>query len=195
MEAFSAQLHAEALRRGLGRAKRVIVAGDGAAWIWNLAQDRFKEAVQRVDLYHVKQLLWAAVQALYSDPAQAKVWMRKMKNLLRRSQCVKVIHTLEEALHDMQETQAARRTVEKEIHYLKNNQNRMDYASAIARGEPVGSGAIESTCRQYQCRMKRPGQFWTPKGDEALLNLESAWRNQRWQWLFPHIAGFHPSKN
>lgn len=62
----------------------------------------------------------------------------------------------------------------------------MDYASALRRGEPVGSGAIEATCRQYQCRFKRTGQFWTPKGDEAMMCLETFWRNQRWDWLFPH---------
>jgi hypothetical protein len=52
--------------------------------------------------------------------------------------------------------------------------------------QPLGSGAVESTCRQYQCRFKRTGQFWTTPGDEALLCLETFWRNQRWHELFPH---------
>ena len=52
--------------------------------------------------------------------------------------------------------------------------------------QPLGSGAIESTCRQYQCRFKRTGQFWTTVGDEALMCLETFWRNNRWQELFPH---------
>ena len=52
--------------------------------------------------------------------------------------------------------------------------------------QPLGSGAIESTCRQYQCRFKRTGQFWTTAGDEALLCLETFWRNGRWHELYPH---------
>jgi hypothetical protein len=50
----------------------------------------------------------------------------------------------------------------------------------------VGSGAIESTCRQYQVRFKRAGQFWSLEGDEALLALETLRRNERWSELFPH---------
>jgi hypothetical protein len=52
--------------------------------------------------------------------------------------------------------------------------------------QPLGSGAIESTCRQYQCRFKRTGQFWTMAGDEALMCLETFWRNDRWHQLYPH---------
>ena len=51
---------------------------------------------------------------------------------------------------------------------------------------PVGSGAIESACRQYQCRFKRTGQFWTTVGGEALMCLETLWRNGRWDQLYPH---------
>jgi hypothetical protein len=54
--------------------------------------------------------------------------------------------------------------------------------------EPLGSGAIESTCRQYQCRFKRTGQFWTTAGDEALMCLETFWRNDRWHELYPHAT-------
>ena len=63
------------------------------------------------------------------------------------------------------------------------------------RGEPLGSGAIESTCRQMQCRMKRGGQFWSRAGDEALLCLEIFWRNDRWELLFPHVAITASSQN
>ena len=62
----------------------------------------------------------------------------------------------------------------------------MKYKDGRRRNEPVGSGAIESTCHQLQCRMKRCGQFWSTAGDEALLCLEMFWRNDRWHLLFPH---------
>lgn len=52
--------------------------------------------------------------------------------------------------------------------------------------QPLASGAIESTCRQDQCRFKRTGQFWTTVGDEALLCVETFWRNGRWHELYPH---------
>ncbi|WCJ60917.1 hypothetical protein NXS98_07295 [Fontisphaera persica] len=73
----------------------------------------------------------------------------------------------------------------KEIAYLWEHQARMDYRAGRRAGEPLGSGAVEATCRQAQCRFKRPGQFWSTAGDEALLCLETFWRNDRWSLLFP----------
>lgn len=42
--------------------------------------------------------------------------------------------------------QAHREIVQREIiNYLDNNRSRMDYAEGKQRGEPIGSGAMEST--------------------------------------------------
>ena len=70
----------------------------------------------------------------------------------------------------------------------------MDCRAARRAGEPIGSGPVEATCRQAQGRLKRTGQFCRPIGDEALLCLETLWRNGRWHLLFPHTA-FNPAKN
>jgi hypothetical protein len=185
------QLWGEAMRRGLGQARRLILIADGAPWIWALGEDRFPEALQRVDFYHVQEHLWAVAHELYPQPEQAKAWMEKIKGQLREGQALKIIGHLEEALRQLPQGSRTAR----EIKYLKEHQERMDYGVARARGEPIGSGAIEATCRQYQCRFKRPGQFWSTTGDEGLLCLETFWRNGRWKLLFPHSPGFDPSKN
>jgi hypothetical protein len=44
--------------------QRVLVIADGAVWIWNLVEDRFKEAVQRLGLYHANTYLWAVANEL-----------------------------------------------------------------------------------------------------------------------------------
>jgi len=88
-----------------------------------------------------------------------------------------------------------RQAVAAEVAYLESHRERMDYAAARRAGEPQGSGAMESTCRQYQCRFKRPGQFWSCAGDEGLMCLETFWRNDRWHLLFPHILHGDPRRN
>jgi len=186
------QLHAEALRRGLGRAKRVLVIADGAVWIWNLVAQRFPEAVQRLDLFHAGQHLWAAAEALHGPGEAARQWVEPLLEQLQAGRPQRVIQLLEEALAGLKETAAAH--LQKELGYFKNHEHRMDYGQARERGEPCGSGAIESTCRQYQCRFKRTGQFWTKEGDEALLAVETFWRNDRWSLLFPHST-LDPSRN
>jgi hypothetical protein len=189
------QLHAEALRRGLGQAAGVLVIGDGAVWIWRLAEDRFKEARQRLDFYHAVQHLAAVGRALFGeDQAKLKSWLRPLARQLKHQSSVKVVAQLEEILAQLP-AGAAAKAVEKEVHYFHEHQDRMDYRAARRRGEPIGSGAIESTCRQTQCRFKRPGQYWSRQGDEALLCLETFWRNGRWHLLFPHNRQVELSKN
>lgn len=186
------QLQAEAVRRGLGRARRVLVVADGAVWIWNLVGQRFPEAAQRLDLFHAGQHLWAAAEALHGTGEEARQWVQPLLDQLQEGRPQRVVQKLEDALEGLKEAQAAR--IQKEIAYFKNHEHRMDYGEARRRGEPCGSGAIESTCRQYQCRFKRTGQFWSKEGDEALLSVETFWRNDRWPLLFPH-SNLDPSRN
>lgn len=194
IDALREQLHAEALRHGLGRAERILIVADGAVWIWNLAEDRFKDAVQRLDLYHAKQHLWSVAAALHGEgTAQAREWIKPLEEQLESGEAAKMISSLEELLPSLKEE--ARKKIEKEVNYFKNNAGRMDYADAKKRGEPCGSGPIESTCAQYQRRFKCTGQFWTKEGDESLICIQTFWRNDRWQELFPHSAPSDLSKN
>jgi len=43
---FGAAVQAEARRRGLGRAQYVYLVMDGAIWLWDLAEDRFAQAIR-----------------------------------------------------------------------------------------------------------------------------------------------------
>ncbi len=194
-DALKQQLWAEAVRHGLGQAKDVLVVADAAVWIWNLTADRFAGARQRLDPWHALQHLWAVAHALHpEDEAAAAVWIKPLKDQLLDSKAVEVIGQLDEVLKTLEGPK--REEVEAERNYLENNRNRLDYAGAKERGEPLGSGAMESTCKQYQARFHRSGQFWTTEGDEALMCLETFWRNGRWSLVFPHVpAGFDPSKN
>lgn len=195
LDGLREQLHAEAMRRGLGQAAGALVIADGAVWIWRLADDRFPEARQRLDFYHAVQHLAAVGKALFGqDNEKLKSWLRPLAKQLKHQSAIKVIKRLEEIVETLPNGATAQ-TVEKEVNYLREHQDRMDYRAGQRRGEPIGSGAIESTCRQTQCRFKRPGQYWSPQGDEALLCLEMFWRNQRWHLLFPHNRQNDPSKN
>ena len=188
------QLHAEALRRGLGQAAGALVIADGAVWIWRLADDRWPQARQRLDFYHAVQHLAAVGRTLFGEDAeQLKAWLKPLVQQLKNESAVKVIRQLEQVLNALPEGPGAV-AVQRELDYLREHQERMDYRAAQRAGEPIGSGPVEATCRQAQCRFKRPGQFWSQAGDEALLCLETFWRNGRWQLLFPHTA-FDPARN
>ena len=192
IDALREQLYAECLRQGAGQAAEVLVVADGALWIWNLVADRFAGARQRLDFYHASQHLWAVAHALHPEDARAAhEWIEPMLKKLKAGRSVKVIAELKAVTGRLRAKRRA--LVASELAYFQTHRHRLDYHLGQKAGQPLGSGAIESTCRQYQCRFKRPGQFWTRSGDEALMCLETFWRNGRWHLLFPHSAD--PSKN
>ena len=194
LDALRQQMHAEALRRGLGQAASALVMADGALWIWRLADDRWPHARQRLDFDHAVPHLVAVGRALWGqDKTKFTAWLKPLVRQLKNESSLKVIGQLEETLAALPQGTAAQ-AVAKELAYFREHQDRMDYRAARRAGEPSGSGPVEATCRQTQCRFKRPGQFWSQAGDEALLCLEMFWRNGRWHLLFPHTS-FDPAKN
>jgi hypothetical protein len=189
LDSFQRQLYAEAIQRGLLQAELVLIIADGAIWIWNIADDRFKGAMQRVDLHHVQEHLWNLAHELYgSGSAEAKEWVRPLLSWLdrRKEGALDVVRTLENLTLTLKTiTTEQRDAINREIGYFKEHEHRMDYKTGRALGQPVGSGAIESTCSQYQRRFKLTGQFWSLEGDEAFLALSTLHRNGRWKLLFP----------
>ena len=205
------QIYYEALTCGLGQAQEVLVIADGALWIWNAVDDRFPQARQRLDLYHGEQHLWAVAHELYGhDTPEARQWVAPLLGQLRHDEGPALIQNLQELQPHL--THSLQEKVQKQIDYFTDHAHRLEYREilrarkAVKKGtatpaqlrkanEPLGSGAIESTCRQYQCRFKRTGQFWSTAGDEALLCLETCWRNGRWHELFPHARMTSPQLN
>jgi hypothetical protein len=66
-EEFGKRIYVEAWNRGWSRAEKKVVMGDGAEWIWNLADQHFPGAVQIVDLYHARQHLWELARKLHPN--------------------------------------------------------------------------------------------------------------------------------
>jgi hypothetical protein len=187
---FGRRLYAEALRRGLNQAQKVYVIADGAVWIWNIVRDRFSSAVEQVDFYHVSEHLWTVARELYGeDEAAARRWVRPLLKKLKTGKQKEVVSKLQRLLVDSRRQQSpCAPVVEREAGYFQNHQERMNYSQALQEGRPIGSGAMESTCSQFQNRFKRTGQFWSPSGQNHLLRLEVARRNDDWDELWELAA-------
>jgi len=190
LDDFRLQLYAETIQCGLLQANETLILADGAVWIWNLADDRFKNATQRVDIYHVNEHLWDLAGELFGHGSEeARQWVTPYLKYLkrRRNGAADVIEGLEGLRSAFDRfSQKQQNAIEREIGYFQKHKNRMDYKNAGELGQPLGSGAIESTCAQYQRRFKITGQFWSLQGDEAFLALSTLHRNNRWYRIFPH---------
>jgi len=64
-DVFGRRIYQEAMRRGMHWAGEVIVIGDGAVWIWNIADEQFYGATQIVDLFHAREHYWIIARACF----------------------------------------------------------------------------------------------------------------------------------
>lgn len=172
-ETFGWRIYAEALRRGLRRAAQVIVIGDGAPWIWNIAEEHFPGAVQIVDLYHAREHLSDLSKSVYgAETVQAKQWCAARRNELDQG-AVEAVLTSMRRLRP--KALPAKEAVRKEINYFAANRERMRYAKFRATGLFVGSGVIEAGCRTIVGqRLKESGMYWSVRGANAIIALRCA---------------------
>jgi hypothetical protein len=80
---FDKLLYSLACQSGLARAQQVVVIGDGAHWIWELADEHFPGSVQIVDLYHAQEHVWDVAHAVFGRTTpQGISWAKQACDLL-----------------------------------------------------------------------------------------------------------------
>lgn len=176
------RLHWEALRGGLAEARATLVLGDGIPWIWHLKADRWAHALELLDFWHGGQHLWELGRASPGgDAAAVEAWVESRLHRLRHGRERTVLKEIAGLKAPRGE---AGETVRRERNYFASHAERMSYQEMADHGWPIGSGPVESTCRQDQRRFKGPGQFWTPTGFRHLSALDEARRNDHWDELW-----------
>ena len=180
-EQFGKRLYVEAWKRGWSRAEKKVVIGDGAEWIWNLANQHFPGAVQIVDLYHARQHLWELVRLLYpNDRKRQNAWIGlHQKRWLDKGKIGKLVASLR-SIHVADADLANK--IRNEADYFATNAARMNYPRFRKQHLFVGSGVIEAGCKTViGHRLKQSGMFWTVKSANAILALRCSHLNGRFE--------------
>lgn len=182
-EDFGLRLYTEAWRRGWEWAAIRVVIGDGAVWIWNLADRHFPGAIQIVDLFHAREHLWKVAALLHTHNQTAKkLWMIPMKDMLDSGNIEPLVTSLREIAAAHADTTALSQEILKEAEYFATNAERMRYPDFRAQGLFVGSGVIEAGCKSViGSRLKRSGMFWTVRGANAIIALRCCRINGRFE--------------
>ena len=177
---FGKRIYREALKRGWSRAKKKVVIGDGAEWIWNLVAEHFPGAIQIVDLYHACQHLWEVARRLHpNNEGNQKTWMKIHQKLLEKGKIEKLVLSLRSIDADNPDVAEKIRT---EADYFAKNAERMRYPQFRRQHLFVGSGVIEAGCKTViGSRLKRSGMFWTVRGANAILALRCCHLNRRFE--------------
>lgn len=179
-EDFGGRIRHEALRRGSGRAVKVVLLGDGAAWVWELARINFPLAILILDFYHVLERLHELCNGLYGDQSPWAARMKdQWKDMLKQDHVADVIVEARRRLKDLGPPEDD--SLEKQIAYFENQQSRMLYKTYRDQGLFYGSGVIEAGCKAViGQRLKESGMFWTESGASSILNLRCALKGNRW---------------
>jgi hypothetical protein len=184
-EQFGPRLLTEAARRGaleivgwdgpitgrpLAQLRSVVVLGDGAHWIWELAADHFGERIEIVDFYHATQHVWTLAHALFGEGTYfAARWADFAILALAEVGAGALLALLADTTAPSPTTATI---LQRERQYFRTNLTRMDYPRFRQQGLPLGSGAVESAGRHLvQLRMKRAGARWSDDGGQAVLNV------------------------
>jgi hypothetical protein len=164
--AFAARVEREATRRGFDRAARRVVLGDGATWIWNLADEHFPDAVQIVDRFHAKQHLSDVAKSIYGAGSDlGEPWARARHDELDAGDLDAVLDALR--VHSPNDNEAR-----KCVDYVDGNRERMRYPAFRAAGLCTSTGVVEAGCKvAIGTRCKRAGMHWTVAGADAIIAL------------------------
>jgi hypothetical protein len=174
--AFGRRLYTQALRLGVERAAQVVVVGDGAEWIWNVADTQFSDSVQILDFFHACERVWEVARLLYADAdGKGERWAEERCRKLAREGPVGLLHSLRQ--HESRA--AARPEVQEGLRrargYFETHRPRMQYPRYRAAGMMIGSGPVEAACKTVVGqRLKGSGMRWSGEGADAMLAVRTA---------------------
>jgi hypothetical protein len=175
-ESFRGYVLNTAINAGYGKVKEVVIIGDGAAWIRNMGKELFPEAVQILDLYHLKENIYTYAKHKFSQNEKEYVpWAEDFIDKIEKGKA-------DEALLLLPEREKLPAGAVNLRTYINNNIDKIDYPAYKEKGYFVGSGAIESANKVIvQRRLKQAGMRWSVTGAQELLTLRTKVESRRWE--------------
>ena len=158
-------------------AAELVFVCDGAAWIWDLVEQYYPNAVQIVDWYHAEDRLKRLADAVFPSATQRQAWLAPVVESLWQGQVEEVILACQPLANQHDEARQA-------VTYFSNNGQRMRYDLFRTQGYLIGSGTIESGCKQIVThRLKRSGAQWIVQGAVRTAKARAAWLSGNWHTL------------
>jgi hypothetical protein len=193
IDQFGPLLRQEALRRGMGKALKLVLLVDGAPGLENMGKLNFKDFLQIVDFYHALEHAGLVLAALIGKdhPDYKKQLSHWTKRLLKDEVQTLIEETRQECAGKPLET-----AVEKALHYFVSNIERMQYGTFRAAGYFIGSGVVEAGCKTViGGRCKQSGMFWSESGAENILALRCIHSSRRLEEFWKYRLNAHAALN
>jgi len=179
---------------------RLSVLGDGAEWIWNLADVQFPGAAQLLDVFHgVEKLAEAGREEFGQGTAALEKWLDEARGKLVAEGYAGVCEALMlpvagEAEGAGDAPQQGRAMMGGEVaamvlNYFCGHQTRLGYVERLKEGRVIGSGLVEGTIKQrVNVRMKRGSARWLPEHVGPFVELMAMADTVEWSEFWNLIA-------
>lgn len=145
-----------------------------------------------IDFYHASEHLSLMAEAIHGkSSAKATEWYKKYRDILKNQKqgVQKLIRSVEYYLGSQSYNKTREKEIRKHLGYFKKHKKFMQYADYIEKGWPIGSGVIEAACKSVvKQRMCRSGQRWSIKGGQAILNLRTVVKSNRWEGFWNEFS-------
>jgi hypothetical protein len=175
------RVEAEALRLGVPLGRGLSVLGDGAAWVWHLAEDHFHGAAQVLDVWHGAQKLAEAGRAALGAGEAFGAWLGRAKGRLVADGYAGACEALAALGAAADAGPAACAEVAGKLNYFAGHKDRLNYALRLRRGQSIGSGLVEGSIKQLvNLRLKRTGARWRAAGVGPFVELVALADGPEW---------------
>lgn len=128
--------------------KELVCILDGERSLRALVSAYFPAAFFVLDIFHVLEHLGKSALCFYDEGSpQAREFVTEGLRMHLQGKAGRMIEGLKQMLSKHELSNAASHTLNQVIWYLERNRKHMRYETCLARGYPIGSGAIEGACR------------------------------------------------
>ena len=187
MDTLIAQIeHQVSLVQDSREFRQVAVLCDGKDTIWDTAEQSevLAGAIHILDFYHASSYVSGVANAIYGEgTSRAKSWHQRWRDKLQLDDHAvpKLIRAIKRAMATIGKGTQRHDVLRRAVNFLGRNAERMRYTEFIRLGLPIGSGPVESACKNIvNARLKRSGMRWSIEGGQNVLNLRVHLKSDRW---------------
>jgi hypothetical protein len=184
---FSQQQWAEATRRGIEKAKQIVCVNDGAVWIWAIVAMCYAPCVEILDWWHAVQKLWLIANLLWGENSElGRIWEEQYQALLWKGNLRPLFRYIRSRYPGGEPLPDGLRQA---LGYFFTNRHRIRFEQFRQAGYPVGSGCVESACKNVvQARLKQAGMSWSRHGAQAMLAVRATVLSDRWDAVWSTLT-------
>jgi hypothetical protein len=181
---FGPHCHAEAQRLGLTDAAKMTILGDGAEWLWNIADRYFAGADQVLDFWHGTSYLDAGAKGVFGSGDAALAAFEAGKSRLLEDGYFGVTDWVG-GLTGRIPAGGDGAALGDALNYFCGQQGRLNYALRLRRGQSIGSGLVEGTIKQIiNKRLKQTGARWKVGHVPPFVELVALAEGPEWEAIW-----------